>query len=320
MNTDAEVVVIGGINVDIKSRVDAPLVMATSNPGTTTVTAGGVGRNIAESLARLGVRTSLISAVGDDAFAAVAIERTAHAGVDLRGLLHVHGTPTGTYTAVLDTTGDLVVGVASMRVMRSLTPAVIATHESLVRSARWLVLDANLEPEALASALHLAAHHGVAVAIDPVSVQKSERVRDALHASLPIALLTPNRDELAHLVERDAMDDADLDSACRTLHAQGVHTVWVRLGAAGSFVSSAYATESHRVATTAVPDVVDVTGAGDAALAGWLWASLAGYNALACARFGTAAALCTLRARTSVDTHLSATSIAALERTLPEST
>jgi len=70
MNTDTEVVVIGGINVDIKSRVDAPLVMATSNPGTTTVTAGGVGRNIAESLARLGVRTSLISAVGDDAIAA----------------------------------------------------------------------------------------------------------------------------------------------------------------------------------------------------------------------------------------------------------
>ena len=320
MNTDAEVVVIGGINVDIKSRVDASLVMATSNPGTTTITAGGVGRNVAESLARLGVRTSLISAVGDDAFATVAIKRTADAGVDLRGVLELKDTPTGTYTAVIGTTGELAVGVASMQALRSITPAVIRTHHALIRSARWLVLDANLEPEVLVCALDLAAHHRVAVAIDPVSVPKSERVRAMLHASHPIALLTPNRDELAHLVERNSINDADLDSACRTLHAQGVQTVWVHLGMAGSLVSSATGAATRRVATTAVDDVVDVTGAGDAALAGWLWASLGGHEAVACARFGTAAALCTLRARASVDPHLSASSITALERTIPEST
>jgi pseudouridine kinase len=50
-----KVVVIGGANVDVKGRASGPYLSGTSNPGRVTVSPGGVGLNIAESLSRLGV-------------------------------------------------------------------------------------------------------------------------------------------------------------------------------------------------------------------------------------------------------------------------
>ena len=58
--------VIGGANIDIHGRSTQALRSNDSNPGDVHISAGGVARNIAENLARLGADTRLISAVGDD--------------------------------------------------------------------------------------------------------------------------------------------------------------------------------------------------------------------------------------------------------------
>ena len=60
------VVVVGGANMDIKAQVTGELMGATSHPGRTSQAPGGVARNVAENLARLGVATRLITAVGQD--------------------------------------------------------------------------------------------------------------------------------------------------------------------------------------------------------------------------------------------------------------
>ena len=60
------VLVVGGAVLDTKVRTAAAPVLGTSNPGTASATVGGVGRNIAENLARLGRPTVLVAAVGDD--------------------------------------------------------------------------------------------------------------------------------------------------------------------------------------------------------------------------------------------------------------
>ena len=78
------VLVVGGAVLDTKLRTAAPPVLATSNPGTASWTAGGVGRNIAENLARLGSTTTLVTAVGNDLAGESIVGRTAAAGVDCR--------------------------------------------------------------------------------------------------------------------------------------------------------------------------------------------------------------------------------------------
>ena len=50
------IIVAGGTNLDIKSRIAGKAIPGTSNPGWTETSPGGVGRNIAENLARLGAR------------------------------------------------------------------------------------------------------------------------------------------------------------------------------------------------------------------------------------------------------------------------
>lgn len=62
----APAVVIGGSNLDFKSQTIGHPIFGTSNPGRSRTSAGGVGRNVAENLARQDVPTVLITAVGDD--------------------------------------------------------------------------------------------------------------------------------------------------------------------------------------------------------------------------------------------------------------
>ena len=85
------VVVVGGTNMDVVARTSAPLVPATSNPGHTRISPGGVGRNIAACLGLLGAPVRLVSAVGDDAFGDEALRVTAACGADVSAVRRVPG-------------------------------------------------------------------------------------------------------------------------------------------------------------------------------------------------------------------------------------
>ena len=61
-----KVVVVGGANVDIVGQALQPIAQGDSTPGHMAISRGGVGRNLAENLARLGMATQLFSAVGSD--------------------------------------------------------------------------------------------------------------------------------------------------------------------------------------------------------------------------------------------------------------
>ena len=128
------VVVVGGAVLDTKVRTAGPPVLATSNPGAASWTAGGVGRNIAENLARLGTPTLLVAAVGDDPAAETVIARTTAAGVECRHVV-VSSHPTGTYAAVLDDGGDLLIAVADMRATDELAVSDLAVVPSLLGGA-----------------------------------------------------------------------------------------------------------------------------------------------------------------------------------------
>jgi pseudouridine kinase len=276
-----------------------------------------VARNVAHDLAELGLGVELVAAVGDDVFGDRIIDEAAGAGVGVAHILHTVS-PTGTYTAVLDDQGELVVAVSDFAGSGELTPAVIDERASLLRHAAWIVADANLPVAALERVLSIAATAKVRVpvAMDPVSVPKAGRVADLLRRHHPVALLTPNREELEVLVGR-AVGAADLEGAASQLHEEGVGVVWVRLGVGGSYLSVAGGPSPH---FDVIPGpVIDVTGAGDAALAGWLWATLGGRDPIAAARYGHAAAAIVIATEGAVSAGLSSGALEALvARHLPE--
>jgi len=260
------VVVVGGANVDVKARTAAALVSGTSNPGTVVRSPGGVGRNVAENLARLGSRVALVSVIGSDPDGDWLVEETAAAGVDVTAVLR--GGQTGRYVAVLDAGGELVAGVSDMAATDAVVPEVL--DHDLLRSAALVVVDGNVPASTVDAVLAL----GVRVVIDPVSVAKAARISPLLSGKRPVFAITPNQDELAVL------------GSVADLHERGAEVVWVHRSG-GSLLS----TPDGEVSLTA-PAVapVDVTGAGDAMLAAFCHRLLEGAALADAAAYGHEAA------------------------------
>ncbi len=279
-------VVIGGANVDMKARSTATATSQTSNPGHGSMAPGGVGRNIAENIARLGDRVHLISVVGRDPMGDNLLEHTAAAGVRIEYVARTDR-PTGTYTAVLDADGELIIAVADMDAATELGPEQLNDARDVISTAGVLVIDGNLSLDVLDYALDLS--EGVRTVFEPVSVPKAAGLKDAIDDR--VFAVTPNRDELAALTGLPTRTDRQVRTAAHALHARGVELVWIRLGQRGSVLSAV----DHAIEMAAIPTTVeDVTGAGDAMLGAFCHVLLDGGSAEEAARFGHAAAALTI--------------------------
>jgi len=89
--TEASAVVLGGANMDLIADTSGAIQAGDSTPGAIACSPGGVGRNVAENLARLGVPTALITVVSDDAFGRAVLDDAARCGIHTSGCLVVAG-------------------------------------------------------------------------------------------------------------------------------------------------------------------------------------------------------------------------------------
>ncbi|MFT4109611.1 PfkB family carbohydrate kinase [Propionicimonas sp.] len=285
-------VVVGGAAWDVKARSGAATRLHTSNPATVSRTPGGVGRNIAEGIARLEGRVHLVSAVGADAAGGELLARTAEAGVYVDRVFASTAHATASYLAALDVDGELVVGLSDFAATDAMGVEALAGSQELIGHAAVVVVDANIPAEVADWVLGVAAPRGVKVVLEPVSVAKATRIAPLLTAGRPVFAVTPNVDELAALAGRDVRDDEPaIVSAARSLHARGVSHVWVSRGSGGSLLVS----EDLAVPIAAVEaEVTDVTGAGDAMTAGFVRGLLAGEDPVTAARQGHLAAALTV--------------------------
>lgn len=302
----ATVLVIGGAVLDGKVATRAAPILHTSNPAVSSWTPGGVGRNIAESLARLGSRVELVAPVGADAAGELILQHATACGIGMAHMIPSPG-PTGLYLAVLDSAGDLLIGCSDMSATDSLTVADLDHVPALMSECALIVIDANLPAAVLAWLLQEAASRQVRVMIEPVSVAKSQHVREAFAPQTPVFAITPNVDELAALVGRTVVDLPEaLARACTALHDRGCAVVWVSRGTWGSLLSVWSADGGQVVHTLSAPraQVIDVTGAGDSLTAGFVHLLVAGAEPLAAASFGHAVAALTVESAQTVNPHL----------------
>lgn len=221
------VVVAGAVNVDIGGQSAGPLVGRDSNPGKVTVSMGGVGRNIAHNLRLLGVKVSLLTALGEDPHAGQVMDSCERLGIDLSRALHVPGGTTSTYLFLSDETGDMALAVSDMGIYEELTPAYFARHQGYLNGAALVVADANLPAGALA---YLADHCTAPLLVDPVSTVKAEKVRPILGK---LHTLKPNRMEAESLSGMKITDRASARRAAEKLLETGLERVFISLGEEG---------------------------------------------------------------------------------------
>ena len=280
--SQVEVLCVGGAVVDLTYRAHARFRPGTSNPASGTRSFGGVARNVAVNLARLGIAASLVSVLGADEAGRALAEDLAHLGVDTSGLRKQDDARTAEYLALLEPDGSLALGVADMAVLERLGVDDIAGAPG----SAWIFADCNC-PGTLLTAL-LRRPDGRRLAIDAVSSPKAGRLPERLDG---IDLLFLNLDEAAAVLGRDA---ASLDAAraIDELMARGAASVVLTLGADGLVLGTGSGAPLH---VPALPTpIVDVTGAGDALIAGTLAGLVRGDALNEAVRVGTAAAALTL--------------------------
>lgn len=254
---------IGGCHVDAKAVADGPVLPGTSNPVRVTRTAGGVAGNVARWLTRLGVAAELHSIVGSDEAGRSLLETLRSEGVDVGGVRVADDAPTAVYTAVIDGTGALALGIADMEIYDHLDEA-WADEVLSATAASVIVLDANPTPGAIAALV--GGKSGRWIAADPVSVDKARRMIGALAG---IDVIFPDGPEAAVLGGA-----ATTHSAAIAIHGLGPAAVVVTIGAEGVVVADGNGVLARPAVQPSA--VVDVTGAGDALVAGYVYATVAG--------------------------------------------
>ncbi|MDX2103241.1 MAG: hypothetical protein EAZ99_19075 [Alphaproteobacteria bacterium] len=281
-----KLVAVGGAAIDRCYRAIAPLTLGTSNPVMGSGGFGGVARNVAETVARLGCRAALMSIVGDDGSGWALINHLAALGVDVEAVTIATTRATAEYIAVLDADGRLSLGLANMAVFDDLTVADLTRAEAVLADADWVFADANLPADVLAALVARRRFGGGRLAIDAVSVPKVGRLPDDLSG---IDVLMLNRAEAAALLSVDAAEP--LAALTTALLARGAGALVLSDGDHGALVADP-------AGVVRVPALrasrVDETGAGDALIGATLAALAAGLSLVDAVRRGTAAAALTV--------------------------
>ncbi len=299
MAEQPRIVVIGGASLDIKGRLRRDFLPGTSNAAAVQISVGGVARNVAENLARLGVATALIAAVCADDFGQSILSQTEAAGVDISAMLLTTDERSAAYIAILGPDGALLAGLDDSQTARSITPAWIDQHAALLLAADMVVLDANVSRLTADHILDLCAAHGVPVALEPVAVGLADRYRERVGR---FCLVTPNELEAEALSGMHVNDVPTAMAAAQHLVSQGTAIAVITLAQSGIV----YATpdEVGHIPALAI-EVVDPTGGGDALMAMMIYGLVNDIPVAECVRLGVVAAALTLRSPETVAPDLS---------------
>ena len=283
------VAVIGGANMDIHGNPAASLHLQDSNPGTVRIAAGGVARNIAENLARLGVNCRLISAVGDDRHGRQLIREGRVAGIDMQHVLRISDAQTSTYMSILDAGGDMHVAINDMAIMDELGPDRLRPHEAMLRQASLIVLDTNLPVDSLSWLTDTFSEQ--VLFVDTSSAAKAEKILPLLRS---VHTLKSSQLEAEALTGMKSNTESRLGKLASRLHERGVSRVFITLGELGVFYSadSQQGIEKPRRGQGAMRNS---GGAGDAFMAGIAYAWLEAWPLMKSVHFGNAAANVTLQ-------------------------
>jgi pseudouridine kinase len=268
-----DVICIGAVLWDVIGRTARPLHPGADVPGRITMVPGGVAMNIAMTLASLGLRPAVLTAIGRDTQGEALITACATRGVDAGYAFRNSGLPTDRYMAVEGPDG-LFAAIADAHGLEQAGDSILAPlgdGRLGTVAGPWVgpvALDGNLTETLLATIARSPLFAGAELRVAPASPGKATRLRTLI--GHPSAVFHVNREE-ATLICGVAFRDAG--EAARALVSAGVARAIVTDGPGMA------ADADGAACLTALPPPVTVrriTGAGDTFMAAHLVAETQG--------------------------------------------
>ena len=296
-NSKPYATVVGGVNMDIQGFPYDKLIPEDSNPGTVKISLGGVGRNIAENMSRLGVSVKLISAVGQDIYGKRIMDECKMNGVDLTESLYLEGGATSTYLSILDESGDMALAISHMDIFDRMSTEFIKSKNRIIQKSQLVVIDTNIPQEVIE--FLLTTYKNMDFFLDTVSTTKARKVK---HLIGYFHTIKPNRLEAEILSDREINDREDLIAASEYFLEQGVKNVYISLGKDGVF----YNNGSNRGFAQGAPiKVINATGGGDAFIAALAYAYINNLSIEESARMGIAASMLAISHENTINPNMS---------------
>lgn len=291
LNNSNFVSIIGGSNIDIVGFSSNPIRFNDSNPGVIKISLGGVGRNIGENLARMGIKTKLISAVGDDVYGKKIVDEGRAIGLELEHSMILPGTSTSTYVSILDDGGDMKVAISHMDILNHMNVEFIKSKKDIIESSKICVIDTNIPKDVIEYALNN--YKETKFFLDTVSVTKCMKIKDMIGK---FHTIKPNKIEAEALSGIHIENYKDIHKAGQFFINQGVKNVFISLGGDG-----VYYNDGNEWGIYSVPkiEVINANGAGDAFLSGLVFSYFNNYSLKTTLKYSTA---CSIMAITHKDT------------------
>jgi len=248
---------IGGANLDYTFRLEQDMILGTSNPVQSSISYGGVIRNVADNLARLNNHVSLMSVVGDDL-----------AGNDL--LMHskkimetfavdkLAKKNTGGYYSIIGKNGHMNVGYADMSINEHMDRAWILEHKKHLRFSNWLIADTNLSKDALEALIDFSRQEEKSLAIVGVSGPKMKHIPDDLK---DVEIIICNVDETQAYFQTK---ETDLEILIKLWLDKGIKKAVITAGNKGCLFADQANIYHQKAVYVSDENIIDVTGAGDA--------------------------------------------------------
>lgn len=250
------IAVVGGSCIDIFATPALPLIVRDSNPGTVHIGFGGVGRNIAENLARLYQNTLLIAPFGNDELSSMMRDHTAETGVDLMYSISPMNAKPPYYISINDCDGDMSAAIADISICDVITAEFLARRMDVLDDCDGVIVDTNIPQDSIQ---YLAEATSPPLFADAVSMRKAQKLKGILHL---LFALKANLQETQALLDIPVANDIlSLTSAAHRFHDKGISFVFITLGMAGAFLSC----PQGSLLLSAYPvHTVNANGCGDA--------------------------------------------------------
>ncbi|MGL4914606.1 MAG: PfkB family carbohydrate kinase [Romboutsia sp.] len=301
LSKSSYITVIGGSNIDIQGVPNNSLVMFDSNPGKVDISLGGVGRNIADNICRLGINTKLISAVGNDLYGNQILSECKSYGIDIDDCYISNEIPTSIYVSILNDSNDMQVAISHMDILEKVNIDYISSKHQFINDSLAIVIDTNLSKDVIDYIT--STYSNIPIFVDAVSTAKCIKIKDIIGRFNTIKLNKYEAEALSGL-KIDTIDD--LNSCAKSLLYQGVQKLFITLGKDGVFCATK---EKNSKIDSVKVDIISATGAGDAFTAGLVYSYLNDFDIDYSAKFSMAASIIALSHENTINPNMSVDNI-----------
>lgn len=329
-------IVIGGINVDLIAKgTTKKLLFGQTNPGSVCQSFGGVGRNIADCLSRLGHKPLFISAVGKDSHSDAVLNYCKH--MDTSAIAKLDDQKTATYCAVISQSGELSLGLGDMDIHQRIQEQYVSQYEDQIASASLVVLDGNIPVSTIDYVCGIARKYSIPVWFEPTDADKackpflSESWKSLSYTSPNLAELCTMNQTLGLPIPRELPKSLEDVLSCVPALSRPLldhlHCVVVTLGSLGVVVCGEHEAGTvnlqprrhkrkgqlcafyYPALAVSSEETVNVSGAGDSFAGAMMVGILQGRNTDSCVRMGLLAARTSLLSPHPIDPALTVDAI-----------